>query len=287
MPLPFDNFQLSFPPGLSGERETGHIVMADYGRPQVVVDREGTGRLLRCSLGGAVLCILLTLGWAGAAVAYGGGYGFPGFPGSGGGGGGFRNVVAAASIPSTGGSVSGSANGATISVVVSSGSFTNTEEVVISSNSPCGFNVGGHDAALAVFGVSSLSPDSGKPNRGPVAPPLSVTVMDQTISLGDSVVPVGSGAGNRRRGGHDRKSCVHDRAASGDLCHRLPELVEDGELFSASRPTGEISCPARETLPASAEASPSTDVAESGNSWPLDSLPYPGHCGTTVSDAVS
>lgn len=168
--------------------------MADYGRSQSVVGLAAVRRFLRYSAVGAGLCILLTLGSAGVAFGYGGGYGFPGFPGSGGGGGGFRNVVAAASVPVTGGSVSGSANGATISVVVSSGVFTKTEEVVISSESPCGLNVGGHDVALAVFGVSSLSPDSGMPNRGPVGSPLSVTITDKAISPGDSVVSVGSGA---------------------------------------------------------------------------------------------
>jgi hypothetical protein len=137
-----------------------------------------------------VLITLAVLAWpASAAVAFGGGYGPPGFPGPGGPGG-MLNVVTARSVPAAGGTISGSANGASVIVNVPNGTFPQGGELVISSESPCGLILGKAGAVLADFRILAVDPSTEQLLRGPFHPALSVTVTDRAIDPGDSVVEV-------------------------------------------------------------------------------------------------
>jgi hypothetical protein len=103
-------------------------------------------------------------------------------------GGGFITVVTAQPVSGSGGTVTGSANGATATVTVPTGSLPNGGEVVISTGTPSTLNAGTGQTVVADFSIALVDPNTGLVLMGPFSPPISVTISEPSIAPGDSVV---------------------------------------------------------------------------------------------------
>lgn len=123
------------------------------------------------------------------AFAVGSGYGSSAPPSSASAAG-FSTVVATQTFSSSGGTINGSANGATASVTIPSGSLPNGGQVVISAGTPSSVNAGGNVTVVTDFSIVILNPSTGAKLNGPFSPPLTVNISDPSIVPGDSVVSV-------------------------------------------------------------------------------------------------
>lgn len=136
----------------------------------------------------ATTIVTITFGTSGAFAA-GSGYG-PQGPPPGAVGAGFTTVIAAQTVSASGGSVSGSAFGATITVSVPRGSLPNGGEVVLAAGPPSTIDVGRGFSVIADCSVDILDPSTGNPLPGPFSPPISITINDPSIRIEDLLVTV-------------------------------------------------------------------------------------------------
>ena len=104
--------------------------------------------------------------------------------------GGFTTVVVAETVTSSGGTVTGSANGATATVTVPAGSLPSGGEVVISAAPPGSIDAGTGLTVVADFSVVVLDSTTGAKLTGPFDPAITITITDPSIAPGDSVVIV-------------------------------------------------------------------------------------------------
>ena len=138
----------------------------------------------------AIIGVILVAGLV-AEPAFGAGSGYaPSAPPPQATGAGFTSIVTAQTVTSTGGTVTGAANGATCTVAVPAGAFPNGGEVVISQGSPGAINAGSGVTVVADFSVIVLDPDTGASLAGPFVPPITVTIGDADINASDTVVNV-------------------------------------------------------------------------------------------------
>lgn len=143
-------------------------------------------RLFALVAGPAVAVLVATPAWAA-----GSGYG-PSSPPSQAIAAGFTAVVTAQTISASGGSVTGTANGATCVVTVPAGAFPNSGEVVISAGAPSSINAGTGKTVVTDFSVIVVDPDTGVLLSGSFASAITVTISHPAITSGDSVVNVTS-----------------------------------------------------------------------------------------------
>lgn|GEM_PF-4455992 len=131
---------------------------------------------------------------AGPAWAAGTGYS-GGAPAAGGGAGtgaptappGFANVLVTQTVPPTGGSVTASGGGSTVTVTVPGGAVTSPIQVVITEGNTSGLTglPAGSSAALA-YGITFLQ--NGQKYTGTFKPPITVTINNPTITSANGVV---------------------------------------------------------------------------------------------------
>jgi hypothetical protein len=110
--------------------------------------------------------------------------------GPGGGGAGFSTIVTAQTVPPSGGTVVGSANGATATLVVPPWALRRGGEVVIGTGDPSTIDVGPGQTVIADFSVHVIDPNTGGIIPGPFLPPLLLTISDPAIESTDSLVVV-------------------------------------------------------------------------------------------------
>jgi hypothetical protein len=122
------------------------------------------------------------------ASSFGCGYGA--CTGPGGANAGFSTIVTAQTVPPSGGTVTGSANGATATVVVPPWALRRGGEVVIGTGDPNTIPVGPGQTVIAAFSVYVIDPNSGENIPGPFLPPLLLTISDPSIESTDSLVVV-------------------------------------------------------------------------------------------------
>lgn len=103
---------------------------------------------------------------------------------------GFSTLVTAQSVSASGGTVSGSANGATANVTVPAGSLPNGGEVVIAAGDPSSVDAGTDSTVVSDFSVSVLDPNTGAPLTGPFNPAITLTISDPSIAAGQTVLVV-------------------------------------------------------------------------------------------------
>ena len=135
------------------------------------------------------LLLIAELVDGGTALAAGAGYG-PSSPPPSATAAGFTNIVTTQTFPESGGTVSGSANGATATVTVPAGSAPDGAQVVVSAGPPTSIDVGSGNSVIADFSVVLLDPSTGTKLTGPFNPPVSITISDPSIGVGDTVVIV-------------------------------------------------------------------------------------------------
>ncbi len=146
------------------------------------------GRFSRAS--GAVFgTVLLALIPGSAAFAAGNGYSPSAAPPSAVAGG-FTKIVTSKTIHSGGGELKGSANGATALILVPAGALPNGGQLVLSDGALKSIPVGGLLKVVADFSVVVLNPNNGARLSGPWKPPITVTIHDASIKVGDKVVVV-------------------------------------------------------------------------------------------------
>lgn len=103
---------------------------------------------------------------------------------------GFSTIVTAQSLPRSGGTVSGSANGATVTLIVPPWALPHGGEIVIGTGDPNTIAVGPGQTVIADFSISVIDPNSGANIPGPFLPPLVLTISDPSIESTDSLVIV-------------------------------------------------------------------------------------------------
>jgi hypothetical protein len=104
--------------------------------------------------------------------------------------GGFTSIVTTQTVTSAGGTVTGAAFGATVTVTVPAGSLPNGGQVVLSAGSPGSIDAGSGSTVVADISVVFLDPNTGSKLPGPFSPPITVTISDPSIKAGDSMVIV-------------------------------------------------------------------------------------------------
>lgn len=125
------------------------------------------------------------------APAFGAGSGYvPTTPPGKAGSAGFSSIVTAQTVPSSGGTVTGSANGATCSVTVPAGAFPNGAIIVISAGAPSSINAGSGNTVVTDFSIVALDPNSGALLSGPFGAALTVTISASGITSSSTVVNV-------------------------------------------------------------------------------------------------
>lgn len=141
--------------------------------------------------GFAVFAIIITTSLFSAAQAFGVGSGYgSSAPPSSATAAGFDTIVATQTFSSSGGTITGSANGATALVTIPSGSLPSGGQVVISAGTPSSVNAGTQVTVVTDFSIAILNPSTGAKLNGPFSPPLTVTITDPSIVPGDSVVAI-------------------------------------------------------------------------------------------------
>jgi hypothetical protein len=135
-----------------------------------------------------VLAILLTQALTGAAAF--GTVTPPGGPPQSATSAGFISIVTTQAVTNAGGTVTGSANGATAAVTVPTGATTNGANVEISTGIPDTINAGPGNTVVADFSVALVDQSSGVKMAGPFTPPISLTISDPSILATDTVVMV-------------------------------------------------------------------------------------------------
>jgi hypothetical protein len=134
------------------------------------------------SLSGALLLTLLT-----SSTAFGAGSGYgQGAPPSAAAGG-FTRVITTKTIAKSGGTIRGSANGATAMVLVPAGSLPKGGQIVLTAGSRKSIDVGPRFALVADFSVVILNPRTGAKLAGPFHPPITITIHDLSIVPGDLI----------------------------------------------------------------------------------------------------
>jgi hypothetical protein len=134
------------------------------------------------------LAILLTQALTGAAAF--GTAAPPGGPPQSATSAGFISIVTTQAVTNAGGTVSGSANGATAAVTVPGGATTNGANVEISTGIPDTINAAPGNTVVADFSVALVDQSSGLKMAGPFTPPISLTITDPSILATDTVVMV-------------------------------------------------------------------------------------------------
>jgi len=138
--------------------------------------------------------VLLSVALSGApALAAGNGYG-AGSPPTSAVAGGFTKIVTTRTFPSAGGTLTGSANGATVRVSIRARSLAHGGQVVLSTGSPRSIKVGRGLKVIADFSIVILNPVTGAKLVGPFDPAISVVIRNPSITSADFLVAVpGSG----------------------------------------------------------------------------------------------
>jgi hypothetical protein len=158
------------------------------GGSEMKVPQTKNGAPLR-SLGAAVAAVLCVLISGSTAFAAGSGYG-PGSPPPSAAAGGFTKIITTKTLHSSGGTIKGSANGATVVVVVPKGALPQGGQIVLSDGPPKKIDVGKNLKVLADFSVVVLNPNNGARLSGPYMRAITVTIHDSAIRHGDKVVVV-------------------------------------------------------------------------------------------------
>ena len=133
------------------------------------------------AVGAAAIALTLTAG-ASAAFAAGSGYG-SGTPGAPGQTGNYSGVASVQTVPASGGTVTATVDGATVSVTVPAGYFTAPVQIVfLSATNPTGGYTGTVELA---FGVQV--DQNGTKLSASFTYPITVTVTDPAITAGSTV----------------------------------------------------------------------------------------------------
>lgn len=168
-----------------------------------------------------------------SAFALGGGYAPP-FPVPVGPGG-FRTIVTTKTVPSTGGTVDGSAYHAAITIDVPAGSFPHGGQVVVTAGAPCTIDVGRGRFVVADFGVIVINPNTGLPLAGPFVPAVGIVITNSSITASDSLDAIGPAGQTYSVPG----AAVTTGMASATFTHQPGDLAV---IASGQRPAG--ICPA-------------------------------------------
>lgn len=105
----------------------------------------------------------------------------------------YTHVVVVQTIGSSGGTVSASVDGATVTVTVPSGDLTAATQVILTSPDLAGIGDAGHKGYTAVAGVGVLFERQGVPLGAQLTAPATVTVSSSVISSSDLVLGLSSG----------------------------------------------------------------------------------------------
>jgi hypothetical protein len=149
-------------------------------RPSVVLRR---ARLVTLASGLCLAACAIQTAAAGAA-----GCGYTPCTSTSGAESGFKTVVAASTISTHGGTLTGSAHGATATVTVPKGSLARPGEIVLASGAPASIAAGPGLTVVIGFSVDTVDPNTGAKLEGPFDPPLTLTIKDPSISPNDEVV---------------------------------------------------------------------------------------------------
>jgi len=114
---------------------------------------------------------------AGPALSAGAGYGPSQSPPASALAAGFNTTITAQTLPATGGTVTGSADGSTCTVSIESGTFANGVEVVLSGAQPSSINAGSGTTVVADCSATFLDPNTGNPLSGPFSPSVTMTIV--------------------------------------------------------------------------------------------------------------
>ena len=125
-----------------------------------------------------------------ASAAGNGGYGAGAAPPPSAAAGGFINIVTTRTLGASGGTVRGSANGATATVTVPTGALPRGGQLVITTGVPKSIDVGKTWKVVADFSVVVLSRSNGQKLPGPFSPEITVSIHDKVISSSDTVFVV-------------------------------------------------------------------------------------------------
>jgi hypothetical protein len=103
--------------------------------------------------------------------------------------GGFTSVVVTKTVPTSGGTLTGTLNGHQISVTVPSGALTQPVVVAVTWGSPAEIGNAGinGDSAIVAVGLSATNPASGNPVTGYFGQPVTVTITG-SFSSADPIV---------------------------------------------------------------------------------------------------
>jgi hypothetical protein len=138
-----------------------------------------------CALSVA-LCVV------GATSAYAAGSGYGNSPPPSAAAGGFHKVVTSLTVGVAGGTLTGSAYGASAKIKIPRESLRRAGEVVVTAGPPQNIQPGKGMKVVADFSVVVLNPNNGVKLKGEFNPPMVVTIRDKNIVIGDHVVAVTS-----------------------------------------------------------------------------------------------
>ncbi len=140
-----------------------------------------------------VCSLFIALGVVGAsATAYAAGSGYGNSPPPSAAAGGFHKVVTSRTVSVGGGTIQGSAYGATAKIKIPRGALHAAGEVVVTAGPPTSIRPGKGLKVVADFSVVVLNPNNGVKVKGEFHPPMVVTIRDKNIAAGDHVVEVTS-----------------------------------------------------------------------------------------------
>jgi hypothetical protein len=110
--------------------------------------------------------------------------------------GGYGSIITSQTVPTTGGTVTGTVSGDTITVTVPSGAFTTSEEVTITSADVTGIGDGGvtGDSAVLGIGINITDPTGETKVTSTFSPALTVAITG-SFSATDAVVYYNHGTG--------------------------------------------------------------------------------------------